>query len=342
MNNVDLLNEYLEEFFLPGENLGQPKWKKVRAKLKTYMRSYGETSEMRDVFVLIDMYESERNNNDFASLQKIIAPLLERLGNAESLSFFDTRLLVQTVGYAQTYKQVQKLAKKALQSLEQYNGEKTHLKLVVHLNIAVRLLQMHYYDIEDMDSYDDTLSEMFDEHVGKVSAICTQGDFPLYKAVMLIRKGLFEQDYDVIDENLTILRNSGNKAVWKMMQDEVNKYNAYAGNAISVEQFNRLVGHNLKKLRKLRGISVEDFAKMVGVTPPYIRLIERGMRGMLTHKMYKMANILNVKWEMFFQDTSAVPSIESNDERQRICKIITNLNDEDFALFRQIVGKFIH
>jgi len=323
MKNETVLNEYLEEFFLLGEHLEPRKWKALRVKLKIHTSMYGDTPQVNEILTLMDMYEDEYYKKDFESSRSIVKSILIRLNSTENWSFFDIRILAQVVAYAKTYKHVHAVAEKALQALAQYQNEKGYMdtKLLIHYHVAHRLLRTRYYNIEPIDKYEmDALGKLFDDYANQTLAICRKNNFPLFERIMLIRKGLFEKNYDLIDENLRSLKNNERKAIWMPIQDEVCEFNTHAGNAISAEQFNVMVGRNIRRIRQFRGIRTDDFAKMVGVTVPYINLIERGERGTLTHKMYKIANILNVKCDLFFQNTDIekVLSAELSPERQRV------------------------
>jgi len=59
MNKTDLLSEYIEDFFLLSGNFESHKWKVFRKKLTSYRNTYGSTSQVNDMLILMQMYESE-------------------------------------------------------------------------------------------------------------------------------------------------------------------------------------------------------------------------------------------------------------------------------------------
>ena len=41
----------------------------------------------------------------------------------------------------------------------------------------------------------------------------------------------------------------------------------------------KIIGSNIRYERKRRGLTIDDFAKVIGMAPGFLGLIERGQRG---------------------------------------------------------------
>ena len=59
-------------------------------------------------------------------------------------------------------------------------------------------------------------------------------------------------------------------------------------------QLQKIVGRNLRRYRKERGLSQEAFADHVGVHRTYMGAVERGERNLTLQTVEKMADFLNL------------------------------------------------
>jgi len=82
----------------------------------------------------------------------------------------------------------------------------------------------------------------------------------------------------------------------------------------------------MKTMREYRNIEIEDFASKLNVSPAFIKHVERGDRGLLTHKLYKAANILGVKMDNFFQKID-IDAINKSEKEYKIKSNIEFFNE---------------
>lgn len=59
-------------------------------------------------------------------------------------------------------------------------------------------------------------------------------------------------------------------------------------------QLQKVVGHNLRRYRKERGLSQEAFADHVGVHRTYMGSVERGERNLTLQSLERMADFLSI------------------------------------------------
>ncbi|WP_423488538.1 helix-turn-helix domain-containing protein [Mycobacteroides sp. PCS013] len=59
-------------------------------------------------------------------------------------------------------------------------------------------------------------------------------------------------------------------------------------------QLQKIVGRNLRRYRKERGLSQEAFADHVGVHRTYMGAVERGERNLTLQSLERMADILEI------------------------------------------------
>jgi len=64
------------------------------------------------------------------------------------------------------------------------------------------------------------------------------------------------------------------------------------------------IAYNVKKYRKLEGITQEQLAIDIGVTPEFIRKFEstKGSEGLSLMSLYKISIVLNVSMDKFFDN----------------------------------------
>ena len=76
------------------------------------------------------------------------------------------------------------------------------------------------------------------------------------------------------------------------------------------ENIIQTIAYNVIKYRKLEGITQEQLAVDIGVSPEFIRKFEstRGSEGLSIMSLYKISIVLNTSIEKFFE------SIETNDQ----------------------------
>ena len=69
------------------------------------------------------------------------------------------------------------------------------------------------------------------------------------------------------------------------------------------EELKMIIGSNIKKYRKIKGLTQEELASLVGCTTPLIGALESPnlCQGISTYTLYKISKVLNVSVEKFFE-----------------------------------------
>ena len=104
----------------------------------------------------------------------------------------------------------------------------------------------------------------------------------------------------------------------------------------SKEQIRKTIGKNIRRERLSRNISVDEFSDMMGLTPGFIGLIERGQRGTTSSCMYRISKVLCVSIDVLFEDRECDENelLEFNKEnafREKIASIIFDFSQEELA-----------
>lgn len=58
--------------------------------------------------------------------------------------------------------------------------------------------------------------------------------------------------------------------------------------------YTQIIGSNIRYERRLRGLTIDDFAKVIGMAPGFVGLIERGQRGTSIANMVRIAEFFEI------------------------------------------------
>jgi transcriptional regulator with XRE-family HTH domain len=81
------------------------------------------------------------------------------------------------------------------------------------------------------------------------------------------------------------------------------------------------IGSRIKELRQRNKITIERLCEIIGVSPSFIGLIERGDSGISVDNLYKLSQVFDVSVDYLLTGTSAVT------ERSRFDVLISNIYD---------------
>jgi len=305
----------------------------IEAKLLNYIEVNGDDPQVNDCLRILKIFREESEFNDYEGSCAIASPIFERLNSADKWDFYDIRILSATVDYAGTFEQVYQLAEKALNELEKYPHEEcyTVVKLSIRMNTIVRLLKTKYFDMDDLAPSDE-LENVFSIYANAVIDIIEKGKFPIHKGALLIRKGLFYQDNQLINKGFALLEEIGASEVYRMMEADASEYNFFLGIKMSKRQFNKIVGENIRKKRISLRMTLEDLAKALDVTTAAVGLVERGERGATSYNLYKLSNLFDMPVDAFYHSIDvASPSIPERRKAQfqKLDALAANLTESE-------------
>jgi transcriptional regulator with XRE-family HTH domain len=66
------------------------------------------------------------------------------------------------------------------------------------------------------------------------------------------------------------------------------------------ESLRRLIGENIRNERMSRKMSIDELAEVLGLTPGFVGLIERGRRGATAYTLYRIAQAFNITVDDIF------------------------------------------
>lgn len=100
-----------------------------------------------------------------------------------------------------------------------------------------------------------------------------------------------------------------------------------------------IIGENIRNERVSRNISTDELAEMLGLTPGFIGLIERGQRGATPITLFKLSNIFGMTIDSFFYKRSETPlsfseeekwsTDDTSEKRRKIDSLIFDFEDKE-------------
>jgi len=286
--------------------------------------------QLQDAVTLLNLYLEELEYCDFNYAAPIVSPILQRLAGTANFDFYDIHFVAQTVKFAKNYKTADSLATKALETLESYQNEESYLpiKLMICTNTMFRLLRAKYFDSQEVTA-------VFEKYLNLTLELCSQNnELLLEKTTAIIRKNIFYKEYEALDNGLEIILEKANVTLYKSIMEEVNAYNSFAKENMTKMQINMTVGVNIRKLRKSRFLSLENFAEMLGISTGFLQLIELGKRGASIHNLYKISQIFGMSIDELVNNKLENPHPETT-EIKKLVSLARHLPKTSLKLLNQ-------
>lgn len=94
-------------------------------------------------------------------------------------------------------------------------------------------------------------------------------------------------------------------------------------------------GENVKRMRKLRGMTGEAMAEKCNITPTFLRQIESGTKGVSVDNLVNICNVLNVSPAYLLAGdlNTLEDTVNTKDD---IIRFINKLDEDDFKSFLRI------
>ena len=97
-----------------------------------------------------------------------------------------------------------------------------------------------------------------------------------------------------------------------------------------------IIGENIRSERIARSISMEELAELLGLTPGFVGLIERGQRGATPITLLKLSDVFGMAIDSFFYQNEGTGLNfsenfvhKSNPKRKKIESLIADFSDEE-------------
>ncbi len=75
---------------------------------------------------------------------------------------------------------------------------------------------------------------------------------------------------------------------------------------INENKLKMIIGNNIKKYRKQKGLTQKELSKLIGVSTPLLGSLESKniIQGISIYTLYKISKVLNVTIDKFFKDAN--------------------------------------
>ena len=117
------------------------------------------------------------------------------------------------------------------------------------------------------------------------------------------------------------------------------------------ERLRILIGENIRRERKSRGISLNELAELMGLTTGFVGLVERGTRGTSPYTLFQLSNILDISIDkLIYRKIISDPSyIEENEEpetasqvkHKKLKSLIYDFEDEEMDFVLKVIEDVI-
>ena len=337
--------ELLDQFFSLGGNTDLVAFRNIERQLLTFIRENVSDRQIEDVLKLIQFQNALRISYDFERHCYIIKSVIDRLSTSDEWDFYDLRILAATRLCSEDVHISQELLEKSIAILDSTYKDKPFYvgaKLAFTINYSVTLTQQycHYYDDEKLRKHIETLFKKYIEIALQITA--KDKNQVINHAVSTVRKGIFYENEKLLNKGLATLKAEGATEIHKLLVGELEEFNYLMHNNIANTPFNVKLAENLRKLRKKRGLTLEQLASLTDIPNQTLSQLERVDRTASGLHVYKLAEFFGItERELIGIDMGYNErTLEKQKKVKEITEIAITLTDEQqdglLAMLRSI------
>ena len=107
----------------------------------------------------------------------------------------------------------------------------------------------------------------------------------------------------------------------------------------------KIIGSNIRYERKRRGLTIDDFAKVIGMAPGFLGLIERGQRGTSVKNMVAIAEFLDISLDDLITkdlsnggaDMKDMENTRSAKARRALRSLVSSLTEDEIVFITSVI-----
>jgi len=291
---------------------GRSEWSALITDIERYIPECGPDKELEYLLLALKAHKIDHYKNKFNECCDMLLPVFEGLQDVKSLNFLGITILAQAVNYNADYNKSITLAHEIIDILKKvHSHEKGHFGVVfmVAFNMTLRLLRAKYSTTTGKHK---EINAGFSYFLGIALDMSVKYDLPVIKAMLMVRDGAYNANYDQIHENLAWLNKApGESKTYKPMLGEIGEYVRHLeDDKLSNALINCLIGFNARKQRELLNLTQEEVADALETERAVVHQIERGETGTSYERLAKLRNILHVDYNYLF----GLSDIESEED----------------------------
>jgi transcriptional regulator with XRE-family HTH domain len=107
----------------------------------------------------------------------------------------------------------------------------------------------------------------------------------------------------------------------------------------------KIIGTNIRYERRRRGLTIDDFAKIIGMAPGFLGLIERGQRGTSIKNLVAMASFFDISMDELITKDLSNEGLEVRESdttkaakaKRALKSLVTSLNEEEAIFITSVI-----
>ena len=274
---------------------------KVVEKLLKKIKNYLEDQTDDDLVFIsqyLDVILAENDCLGFDKCCELATPIFDKLlSSDDDWTFKELHTLSMLFGYRKEYAKSYELFQEATDILadEEYADDPDYKATynAMNYNITLRMLRARYCE-PDVNQAE--LEAAFERSYNHVMKICKAKDSPL-QYVLLVRRGIFENDITKVEEGLFKLLDEGGKKLHKTTKDEIVEFLGYMSDEMSKPLADFLQGQRIRARRIELGMTPVDLAAALDTDQNTVNAIERGGMSVSIERLRKLIKILDTTSE---------------------------------------------
>ena len=107
----------------------------------------------------------------------------------------------------------------------------------------------------------------------------------------------------------------------------------------------KIIGSNIRYERKRRGLTIDDFPKVIGMAPGFLGLIERGQRGTSVKNMVAIAEFFDISLDDLITkdlsnggaDMKDMENTRSAKARRALRSLVSSLTEDEIVFITSVI-----
>ena len=325
----------MKEFFKMGGSHHLEKYNKLYIKLKDFLDKNGDDDQIISLVNLVKLYRLMPKKIDFNRMCDTIRPIFKYLQNkdTELWDLYDLLIFIGSIGHTYEIDEALVLIDKSISILEskyinEYFYEES--KLLIYVNFIGCLISFHCSVEEEEREKVDT-KNLIPYCIKIALELCGEKEkFIIPKAIVLIRKGIFHDNNDLMEEGFEVLEKNNETELHKLMTLEKNTWKYLIENILSKETLRIQLGENLRAYREsLTDKTAEKMSVELGFEPHVLGQVERGVRDAPPFLLYKFSEVTNISLDEIMKGKGFAKSINHKATVQQISLIAQSLEEKN-------------
>jgi transcriptional regulator with XRE-family HTH domain len=99
----------------------------------------------------------------------------------------------------------------------------------------------------------------------------------------------------------------------------------------------KIVGKNIRKERLANNMTIDTLAELLGLTPSYVGLIERGGRGTTALNLLRLSKIFCLPIDAFFEHDEPTTAEKTTHLHRKVNKLIEDCTEDELNFILHMV-----